>query len=137
MNGPPEGQFAGNPDTRIFRIRSNPDLVAKETVAASLFIAITIIICALWDAPIEAPANPEGIPADNVKAPWIFVGIQFMLVRMDPLISGIIIPFLALVVIAAAPLFPDNTPARRLGSWLTFHAIIAVSLLLTFAGYFM
>jgi hypothetical protein len=135
--GGPEKKLAGNSDARISRVRSNPDLVAKETVAASLFIGITIMICALWDAPIEAPANPEGIPADNVKAPWIFVGIQFMLVRIDPLISGIIIPFLALVIISSAPFLPENTPGRRLGLWLAFHGIIAASLLLTFAGYFM
>ena len=29
-------------------------------------------------------ANPSGVPVENVKAPWIFVGIQEMLLAPEP-----------------------------------------------------
>ena len=61
------------------KTRSAPDLVRKEGLAVLISFAALCLLAGLIDAPLDGPADTGGIPSDDVKAPWIFVGIQFML----------------------------------------------------------
>jgi hypothetical protein len=115
------------------KVRSFPDLLQKEALAAGLALALVCVIAALWDAPIQAPADPSGIPADNVKAPWIFVGIQQALRHLPALIAGIVLPVTAVLILAFVPFFPEGR--RRLGQGL-FVVITLAAVALTVWGYF-
>jgi hypothetical protein len=125
-----------DPPVRKSRIHSNPDLLIKEALAAAVFIGASFMVSALLDAPLEAPADLDAAPSDNVKAPWIFVGIQFMLVRMDPLLAGILIPVGALALICLAAFTGEGSRESRLISRCLFHGILAAGLALTVAGYY-
>jgi hypothetical protein len=113
--------------------RSFPDLVQKEALGAGLAFAFVCVMAAAWDAPIQGPADEAGIPADNVKAPWIFVGIQQALKHLPSLAAGIVLPLTVVLVLMLLPfLGEDRKPlAGRL-----FAAIILSTIALTLWGYF-
>ncbi|MDD3473431.1 MAG: hypothetical protein PHS86_11655 [Syntrophaceae bacterium] len=71
--------------------------------------AALMIISVLLNAPLEAPADPDGIPAENVKAPWIFVGIQQILKWLPAEIAGLILPSLAVLALCLIPYLNLNS----------------------------
>ncbi|MBI5249935.1 MAG: hypothetical protein HY912_10620, partial [Desulfomonile tiedjei] len=73
-----------------------------------------------------------GIPAADVKAPWIFVGIQQTLRYLPPFWAGVILPFAAIIVIAFIPYLQNN---RRKTASLVFFSIVIASVILTLWGY--
>jgi len=114
------------------RIKTFPDLVRKEAFAAVVATTAVFLISALLDAPIGGPADSSGIPAENVKAPWIFVGIQQMLRYLPTIVAGVLVPVAALLGLIAVPFISEkpNLPVR-----LIFFAIILTSLAVTVWGY--
>ncbi|MCA1960522.1 MAG: hypothetical protein LDL33_06980 [Desulfomonile sp.] len=123
-----------NKQRSVPTIRSTPDLVRKEALAALVTLAVVCLVSALWDAPIEAPADPQGIPAAHVKAPWIFVGIQQMLRWCPPWLAGVAAPLAALVVLAVIPLLPRSGKMSALVTCV-FFLLTALACLLTVWGY--
>jgi len=117
------------------KIRSLPDLVRKEFLAALVALAAVCLISAVFDAPVQGPADPEGIPSDNVKAPWIFVGIQQMLRYLPPLVAGVAIPFAALVLLASVPYLSSEKLLSRNTIRAVFSAIVLAAACLTLWGY--
>lgn len=123
MNKEPPGQ------TR--RIRSVPDLLRKEGLAALIALATVGLLSALVDAPLEGPADPSGLAAEHVKAPWIFVGIQQMLRYFPPILAGIVIPLGVLLALALIPYAYGKRTLTR----VVFFGVIATVILLTVWGY--
>jgi hypothetical protein len=116
------------------KVRSVPDLVRKEGLAMLVCAVVLCLVSALVDAPIEGPADPLGIPPENVRAPWIFVGIQVMLREMSPLIGGIAIPLAVLGLVAVVPLLPIRTGRRRVVASIAFFGACAVVIAMTILG---
>jgi len=114
------------------RIRSFPDLLRKEVLAALFSLAVVCILATLIDAPTGGPADPSGLPAENVKAPWIFVGIQQMLRYVSPVVAGVILPLAAVLIIAFLPFVPAGT--KRLTAAI-FIGLALIALVLTVWGY--
>jgi hypothetical protein len=115
------------------RMRSFPDLLRNEVLAALASLAVLCILAALVDAPTGAPADPSGLPAENVKAPWIFVGIQQMLRYLPTVVAGVIFPLIALLITVLIPFVSEA--ASRLYSAIFFGLAVA-ALVLTAWGYF-
>ncbi|MGC8657756.1 MAG: hypothetical protein ACP5U1_01655 [Desulfomonilaceae bacterium] len=113
------------------RIKTVPDLVTKEFVALLLACCTLVLVSSALDAPMGGPANVEGIPMENVKAPWIFVGIQQMLRILPPDIGGIIIPGLAITILAVGPILI----ARRSFRWIVFFGVLIPGVILTLWGF--
>jgi len=113
-------------------IKTFPDLVRKEAFAAVVATAAIFLISAVWDAPIGGPADPSGIPAENVKAPWIFVGIQQTLRFLPTMVAGVLVPVAALLGLIAIPFISEKP---NLLMRLIFFAIIIISLAVTVWGY--
>lgn len=112
-------------------IRAVPNLVRKELIALLLACAILALFSALFDAPMEGPADPKGVPTENVKAPWIFVGIQQMLKILPPELAGIVIPLISLIILTLSPfMFHQRKP-----SYVMFFGILGVASALTLWGY--
>ena len=76
-------------------------------------------------------ADPCGVPTENVKAPWIFLGIQEMLKTLSPELAGLIIPFLTILILAVLPFLK----LRRSMALTFFGTILGAFSALTFWGY--
>ena len=113
------------------RIKCAPDLVRKEGLALVLSLAVVCLLGALVDAPLELPADPGGLPSSNVKAPWVFVGIQYLLRFLPSFVAGVVLPITALLVIACLPFLPICGKARR----ILFFSLLAAAVILTVWGY--
>ena len=88
-----------------------PNLVRKEVLAAMAVALCLLALGALIDAPLDAPADPNAAPLE-LKAPWYFVGLQELLVYLEPWIVGGLLPALGLLALLALP-FLDHAPANE------------------------
>jgi len=79
-----------------------PDLVFIEFISAVLFTLTFTVISALVNAPLINRANPDVTPNPS-KAPWYFLNLQELLLHMNPALAGVVVPTVALIVLAAIP----------------------------------
>jgi ubiquinol-cytochrome c reductase cytochrome b subunit len=116
---------------KINRVKTVPDLVTKELIALLSACSILILVSTLFDAPLGGPADPNGVPMENVKAPWIFVGIQQTLRFLPPWLAGIFMPLMAMLLLVALPMLARQ---RRFGL-IIFFGILVAGTILTLWGY--
>jgi hypothetical protein len=86
-----------------------PDLVFKELLAVIAILVVLIIWALLVDAPLRAEADPSWTE-NPAKAPWYFVGLQELLVYLDPWLAGVVIPTLIVLGLVAIPYIDINNP---------------------------
>src|SRR5262245_16562504 len=91
-----------------------PDLVFVEFIAAVLFSVTMLLLSTLIDAPLLNHANPDLTPNPS-KAPWYLLNLQELLLHMEPGLAGVVVPTLALVLVAAIP-YVDRNPEGQ-GQW--------------------
>jgi len=91
-----------------------PDLVFIEFIAAVLFTITLLLLSTFLDAPLLNRADATTTPTPS-KAPWYFLTLQELLLRMDPAWAGVIVPTIALIALAAIPYW-----ARQ--SWKTLKS---------------
>lgn len=113
------------------KVKAFPDLVRKEGVAVLVGTALLFASAAFFDAPLQGPADLSGIPSENVKAPWVFVGIQFLLKFVHPLVAGIMIPLTGLIVVALMPFVGIPSHSRS----FLFFGVLMMSTVFTVVGY--
>ncbi len=115
-----------------------PHLILRELIAFLVLTWILVMVSLLWDAPLEAIANPSQTPNPS-KAPWYFLGLQELLHYYPPLIAGIVLPGLAVLALVIIPYFEinirrpplfDEKRGKRLAAlWVTIiGACVAMSL---------
>ena len=102
-----------NPAVKEDRIEVIPHLLVREMAVAMVVLAVVMSMAALWDAPLEAKANP-GLSPNPTKAPWYFAGLQELLLHLPPRLAVTMIPLMA-VILALLPFLPDRINAP--GSW--------------------
>jgi quinol-cytochrome oxidoreductase complex cytochrome b subunit len=95
-------------------VPTSPGLTRREGVAALVVTAAVLLLAAVADAPLLAQANP-GMSPNPAKAPWYFMGVQELLVHLHPLFAAVVVPALALVLLAALPSL--GGAARTTGRW--------------------
>ena len=79
-----------------------PDLVFVEFICAVLFTVSFTVMSALVNAPLINRANADVTPNPS-KAPWYFLNLQELLLHMNPALAGVVVPTVALIVLAAVP----------------------------------
>jgi menaquinol-cytochrome c reductase cytochrome b/c subunit len=92
-----------------------PHLLAIEFAAILSLTAFVTIFSALVKAPLLGLADVNATPNPS-KAPWYFLGLQELLKMFHPMVAGVMIPGIALAVLAITPYFdknPSNKPADR------------------------
>ncbi len=90
------------PITRMEKVTSLPNLVAREFVFAMVMVAL-IVLWSVWiNAPLEEAANPDHSP-NPAKAAWYFMGLQELLLHFHPFFAAIVIPTTALGALAVIP----------------------------------
>jgi hypothetical protein len=85
-----------------------PHLVVIEAVAAAVFLVILTIMSIVVRSPLESLANPAQTPNPS-KAPWYFLNLQELLLHMNVALAGVVLPGLALTLVATIPYF-DRDP---------------------------
>jgi hypothetical protein len=88
-------------------VMSFPHLVVKELIILIAASLVLVIISLLFDAPLEELANPLKTP-NPAKAPWYFLGLQELLHYYPPLVSGVILPGIAVLALAIIPYVEIN-----------------------------
>jgi menaquinol-cytochrome c reductase cytochrome b/c subunit len=102
-------------ERREERVHTWPHLVSVELMAALIFLVLLSLMSVVVKAPLGSLANPEVTP-DPAKAPWYFLGLQELLLHMNPSLAGVIVPTVVLVGLAALP-YIDR---RRKGTGIWF-----------------
>ncbi len=91
-----------------------PHLVVIEFLGALIITLNMILLSTLFNGPFLDMANPDKTPNPS-KAPWYFLNLQELLLHMNPALAGVIVPTIALILIAAIP-YVDRG-AKGLGVW--------------------
>jgi quinol-cytochrome oxidoreductase complex cytochrome b subunit len=120
-----------SPDSAGSKV-SAETLLKKEVLSVAMTLTAVFLVAALLDAPLSAPVGSEGLTPENVKAPWIFLGVQQLLKRFSPMLAGVIIPMLFLACALALPFVPKR--AQRFSGTL-FLALLAGYVALTLWGF--
>src|SRR6476646_5497345 len=91
-----------------------PHLVVIEFLGALIITINMILLSTLFNGPFLALANPDKTPNPS-KAPWYFLNLQELLLHMNPALAGVIVPTVALILIAVIPYVDRGT--EGLGVW--------------------
>jgi hypothetical protein len=110
---------AAPPERRARRDRDEevlvwPDLVFVEFICAVLFTVTLTILSAAISGPLLDMANPDATPNPS-KAPWYFLNLQELLLHMHPALAGVVVPTIALILLAAIPYFDSSHEGQ--GVW--------------------
>jgi hypothetical protein len=101
-----------------------PHLVTIEFMASVLMLVSMIVISMIIQAPLEGIANADKTPNPS-KAPWYFLNLQELLLHMHPALAGVIVPTVALGLIAIIPYF-DRDP-KDVGKWFGTPKALAIT----------
>jgi len=95
-------------------VMSWPRLLILEAVATLITILFLLILSAVADAPLKEIANPD-VTEDPAKAAWYFVGLQELLLHMDPLLAGVVIPGALILLLLVIPYIDRSRQGK--GVW--------------------
>ena len=111
-----------------------PDLVFIEFIAAVLFTLTFVILSTVLDAPLLNRANLNITPNPS-KAPWYFMNLQELLLHMHPALAGVIVPTIALVLVAALPYVDRSNEGQ--GQYFSTPNSVKITLFsIAFASFF-
>ena len=121
-----------------------PTLVVVEALSAVVFMFLLLVAAILVNPPLVELANPTVTP-NPAKAPWYFLNLQELLLHMHPSLAGVIVPSVALVLIAAIP-FVDRSPlgvgilftsdkGKRIAIFSAIYTVIVEFALILFDAY--
>jgi quinol-cytochrome oxidoreductase complex cytochrome b subunit len=105
----------GSEDDKVPTI---PNLILREIVVALILIGFIMAISVIFNAPLEAKANP-GLSPNPTKAPWYFGGIQELLLHFHPLFALFIVPVFMLIALVSIPYLNYQTDTA--GVWFASH----------------
>jgi quinol-cytochrome oxidoreductase complex cytochrome b subunit len=93
-----------------------PDLVFVEFISAVLFTLTFVVLSTVLNAPLLNHSNLNITPNPS-KAPWYFMNLQELLLHMHPALAGVIVPTIALIVLAALPYVDRSNEGQ--GEWFS------------------
>jgi len=88
-----------------------PHLLAIEFASLLSLMAFVTVFSALVKAPLLGLADVNATPNPS-KAPWYFLGLQELLKMFNPAVAGVLIPGIALGVLAITP-YIDRNPSHK------------------------
>lgn len=102
-----------------------PDLVFIEFISALIFSIALMVLSAMVNAPLLNRADPDTTPNPS-KAPWYFLNLQELLLHMEPAWAGVIVPTIALVLLAAIPYWDRDQEGQGIWFGTKFAGRLAV-----------
>ena len=88
-----------------------PHLLVLEFASILSLMAFITIFSALVKAPLLGLADVNPTPNPS-KAPWYFLGLQELLTMFNPMVAGVMIPGIALGLLAITP-YIDKNPSHK------------------------
>ena len=88
-----------------------PHLLVLEFASILSLMAFVTIFSAMVKAPLLGLADVNATPNPS-KAPWYFLGLQELLKMFNPMIAGVLLPGIALALLAIVPFF-DRNPSHK------------------------
>jgi quinol-cytochrome oxidoreductase complex cytochrome b subunit len=88
----------GKPEHVLFL----PQLLQREVALALIIVAFVVVVSAVFQAPLGAPANP-GMSPNPAKAPWYFLGLQELLFHFHLIVAVLVIPLFAVLALLSIP----------------------------------
>ena len=88
-----------------------PHLLMLEFASILSLMAFVTVFSALVKAPLLGLADVNATPNPS-KAPWYFLGLQELLKMFNPMVAGVLLPGIALVLLALFP-FIDKNPSKK------------------------
>ena len=133
----------------VVRVQKEPDdtvmtwphLLSIEFLAAIVMSIFLLLMGLFINAPLEELANGNVTPP-VAKAPWYLLGLQELLAYFHPVISGVLVPFLYILLGAILLPFVDRAnpeakkPSERKTAVLLFSLFCILGLMVTFVGVF-
>ena len=133
----------------VVRVQKEPDdtvmtwphLLSIEFLAATVMSIFLLLMGLFINAPLEELANGNVTPP-VAKAPWYLLGLQELLAYFHPVISGVLVPFLYILLGAILLPFVDRAnpeakkPSERKTAVLLFSLFCILGLMVTFVGVF-
>jgi len=115
------------------RLAARPHLFIREKVAAAVVLTTLLYPSIFFNSPLGALSNP-GLTPKTVKAPWYFIGLQELLIHVNPVVVVMILLPLTLLFLLFFPLLKeDNLNGNRLVR-LLFIGLVAGYAILTIIG---
>ena len=105
---------AEDPGERGKSVAAIPNLILREVVVALVLVAVMMVWSVIFNAPLEAKANP-GLSPNPTKAPWYFAGLQELLLHFHPLFAVMVIPVVILMALFYLPYL--NYDTQTPGVW--------------------
>lgn len=102
-----------------------PDLVFIEFISALIFSIALMVLSAMVNAPLLNRADPDTTPNPS-KAPWYFLNLQELLLHMEPAWAGVIVPTIALVLLAAIPYWDRDQEGQGIWFGTKFAGRLAI-----------
>lgn len=84
------------------RVTTIPHLFGREVIFGLLVFSGVLFWAVIFNAPLEAAANPSNPPNPN-KAAWYFAGIQELLLHLHPFFGVVVVPALLIGMLLALP----------------------------------
>jgi menaquinol-cytochrome c reductase cytochrome b/c subunit len=88
-----------------------PHLLMLEFASILSLMAFITVFSAMVKAPLLGLADVNSTPNPS-KAPWYFLGLQELLKMFNPAVAGVLIPGIALGLLAIVP-FIDKNPSHK------------------------
>jgi menaquinol-cytochrome c reductase cytochrome b/c subunit len=132
----------------VVRVQKEPDdtvmtwphLLSIEFLAATVISVFLLLMGLFINSPLEELANGNVTPP-VAKAPWYLLGLQEMLAYFHPVISGVMVPFIYILLGAMVLPYIDRDPevkrpAERKTAVVLFSLLCILGLFVTFVGVF-
>jgi len=133
----------------VVRVQKEPDdtvmtwphLLSIEFLAAVVMSIFLLLMGLFINAPLEEMANGNVTPP-VAKAPWYLLGLQEALAYFHPVISGVLVPFLYILLGAILLPYVDRAnpeakrPSDRKTAVVLFSLLCILGLFVTFVGVF-
>ena len=118
------------------QLAARPHLFVREKTAAAVVMVALLYPSIFFDAPLGALANP-GMTPKMVKAPWYFIGLQELLIHVNPVVVVLVLlPLTAFFLLCFPLLKEDNIVGNRLVRLLFIGLVIGYAVL-TITGLFL
>lgn len=102
-----------------------PHLVSIEAVMAVTMILALSIMSTFVDAPLLDMANPD-YTINPAKAPWYFLGLQELLLHMNPALAGVLVPSAVLILLGMIPYIDRDR--RGTGIWFSTKKGVTIAI---------
>ena len=91
-------------------MENKEEKITRDQLLFKEFIALPVLLffccwLAVWvPAPLSQPGGEMLPPEVTVQAPWIFAGLQTLLLYFHPLVAGLFFPLVVILFLVLLPL---------------------------------